>query len=181
MESLSEEYIPLSYLVNYAKRLPDFRDAIYVERIIMDYCLSQGKVNTFMQLSDEIRNHFMPGAMVSSHTSVDKQIDDEILAKAIRAVLGYYWASAAHAVIFCVCRDKYNFPNNMSQFETKLMSINSLKGIAHPCKDGTIASALHNNPYMRLNIDKWEVNGAMQRVLTLRDNFIEEVERARYL
>ena len=35
------------------------------------------------------------------------------------------------------------------------------------CSEGLISNTMRNNPYMRLAIDKWEQQGAKQRVLRL--------------
>jgi hypothetical protein len=43
--------------------------------------------------------------------------------------------------------------------------------------EGTINAALNRNTWMKLNIEKWEQQGAMERVLKLRDKFIQEMEK----
>lgn len=126
--------------------------------------------------------HFGMVENVQGGKQVKDEVDtlsQELLAKAVLAVQGYYWANAAHAVVFCVCRDRYNYPDNMSQFETMLMDMDSLKFIKYPCKEGTITTAFFNNPYLRIDIDKWEMNGAKRRALVLRDKFIEVVQKER--
>jgi hypothetical protein len=82
------------------------------------------------------------------------------------------WATSAYAVLFCVCRDKYGYPDNMSQFERELPEDKNL-----PCTSGTISSAFRYNAYMKLNIEKWQDNGAKDRVLILKDKFIEVMDK----
>ncbi len=45
--------------------------------------------------------------------------------------------------------------------------------------EGTINAAISRNPFMRLHIDNWEGNGAMERVLKLRDEFKMKVKELR--
>ncbi len=44
------------------------------------------------------------------------------------------------------------------------------------CHDGLLSSAFRNNPYMRLNIRKWEQQGVKQRVLRLMEAYRNAVE-----
>lgn len=77
----------------------------------------------------------------------------------------YIWGNSAYAVAFCVCRDEYGWQDNASYFERQMEQ----QGI--PLPQGTINAALSRNPYMKLKTDKWDKNGAMERVLRLRDEF----------
>ena len=99
-------------------------------------------------------------------------IDNNILRIAVGMVKQYMWAASAYAVLFCVCRDKYEYPDNMSQFERELPEDKNL-----PCTTGTIASAFRYNAYMKLNVDKWKDNGAKERVLILKEKFIEVIDK----
>jgi hypothetical protein len=83
---------------------------------------------------------------------------------------GFIWGNAAYAVIFCVCRDAYGFENNATNFERYLADV----GIAIP--EGTINNCLSRQPWMRFPVDKWEKNGARNRVLKLRDAFRQQIE-----
>ena len=85
----------------------------------------------------------------------------------------FIWGNAAYAVPFCVCRDAYQWEDNASFFERILAE----HGIELP--EGTINAAISRNPYMRLHIDNWDNNGAMDRVLKLRDEFKTKVNEVR--
>ena len=76
------------------------------------------------------------------------------------------WAASSYAVLFCVCRDKYGIPDNMSQFERDFQ-----------CPEGLLSNTFRNNPYMRLPIDKWKENGAKERVLRLAEAYENAVQK----
>ena len=102
---------------------------------------------------------------------VDRVIDYNVLKKAVVKVQPYMWASSAYAVVYCVCRDKYGYPDNMSQFEREF----SKSKTGYSCKEGVISSTFRTNSYMKMHIDRWEQNGAKERALILKNKFIEEV------
>ena len=77
----------------------------------------------------------------------------------------FFWSDSAMAVIFCVCRDCYDYVDNMSQFERDFN-----------CREGLVSNTFKNNPYMRLHIDNWAQNGAKQRVLQLVDEYQKAVD-----
>lgn len=105
------------------------------------------------------------------------KLTKEILAKAIEEVQDYFWANSSFAVIFCVCRDRYDYVDNASKYENEARELPYKKEIKYPCTEGTLYNAFNRSPYLKYNIDKWEDNGAKDRVLVLRDKFIEVVER----
>lgn len=78
------------------------------------------------------------------------------LTSGVEKVRSFFWSPSAMAFIFCVCRDCFNYANNMSQFEREFN-----------CREGLVSNTFRNNPYMHLPIDKWEKNGAKARVLRL--------------
>ena len=102
--------------------------------------------------------------------------DGEVSAAQVAAALSrcrdYLWGNAAYAVAFCVCRDVYGWQNNATYFERQMEQ----EGISLPA--GTINSTLSRNPFMRMPVDKWEKNGAMQRVLAMKEQFMEQMEAA---
>ena len=101
----------------------------------------------------------------------ERVIDNKVLKKAVGKVKPFMWAASSYAVLYCVCRDKYGIPDNMSQFEREFS--NSKTG--YTCKEGVISSTFRTNSYMKLHIDRWERNGAKERALILKNKFIEEV------
>lgn len=94
-----------------------------------------------------------------------RKVDTEVLAKGVDGVREYLWKDSAMAVIFCVCRDCYGYTDNMSQFERDFH-----------CAEGLLSNTFRNNPYMRLNISKWEENGAKERVLRLVDAYKKAID-----
>ena len=93
-----------------------------------------------------------------------EEADVDMLVACVQEVRDHFWGDSSMAVIFCVCRDSYGYGDNMSQFERDFH-----------CQAGVLSNAFRNNPYMRLNISKWEQNGAKKRVLQLRDAYTNAV------
>ena len=89
----------------------------------------------------------------------------DIVKQALSKCGPYIWGNAAYTVAFCVCRDEYGWQDNASYFERLMEQM----GISLP--QGTINATMSRNPYMKLKTDKWDKNGAMERVLKLRDEF----------
>ena len=108
-----------------------------------------------------------------------KDLAPAVLSRAISEVQPFFWGISSYAVVFCVCRDCFNYPDNMSQFERELASLSYQVGLKFLCSEGTISNTLKANPYMKLPVDKWEANGAKGRVLMLRDEFVKAVEKNR--
>ena len=92
------------------------------------------------------------------------------MANAVEKVQQYFWATSALATIFCVCRDRYGVKVTASEFERQMEEAN-----IH-CPEGTIKNAMKNNPFMKLHIDKWALNGAQGRVMFLIKKFKEAVD-----
>lgn len=111
-------------------------------------------------------------AQPSEATGEGGEADAAQVAAALTRCRDYLWGNAAYAVAFCVCRDVYGWPNNAAGFERQMQ----LQGISMP--PGTIHSAISRNRYMRMPVDKWEKNGAMQRVLAMKEQFMEQMEAA---
>lgn len=106
-----------------------------------------------------------------------KEIAPDVLSRAISDVQSFFWGNSSYAVVFCVCRDCFDYPNNMSQFERVIASLSYQVSPKYLCSEGTISNTLNDNPYMKLPVSKWETNGAKERVLTLRDEFLKAVEK----
>ena len=116
----------------------------------------------------------MPGSTVNQQVppetntktkTEEGQPDVAMLLACVESVRQYFWKDSALAVIFCTCRDCYGYVNNMSQFEREFH-----------CQEGLLSNTFRNNPYMRLHVDKWEQNGAKQRVLRLVEAYKKAVE-----
>ena len=89
-----------------------------------------------------------------------------VLVASMESVRKYFWGDSSMAVIFCVCRDRYCYADNMSQFERDFQ-----------CQEGLLSNTFRNNPYMRLAIDKWKENGAKERVLRLVEAYENAVQK----
>ena len=94
-----------------------------------------------------------------------RKAEPEVVKEALSKCGDYIWGKAAYSVVFCVCRDEYGWQDNASYFERLMEQL----GISLP--QGTINATMSRNPYMKLKTDKWDKNGAMERVLRLRDEF----------
>ena len=92
-------------------------------------------------------------------------IEVEDMKEGAKLVRPLFWSDSSMAVIFCVCRDCFNYADNMSQFERDFN-----------CTDGLLSNTFRNNPYMRLPVEKWEQNGAKERVLRLVDEYKNAVK-----
>ena len=121
----------------------------------------------------------MPGSTVTQQSApptkgepaAERQRDEEVtverLVACVDEVRQYFWSPSAMAVVFCVCRDCYHYPNNMSQFERDFH-----------CTEGLLSNTFRNNPYMRMHIDRWRQNGARCRVLKLMEAYKEAIGEA---
>lgn len=87
-----------------------------------------------------------------------------MLVACVDNVREYFWSPGAIGFVFCVCRDCYDYPNNMSQFERDF-----------GCPEGSLSNTFRNNTYMHLHIDKWAQNGAKDRVLRLVEAYKKAV------
>lgn len=112
-------------------------------------------------------NQVEPGAtqIINNYYQYKAEEQSEVvelprLLECVERVRSYFWGDSSMAVIFCVCRDCYGYPDNMSQFEREF-----------DCSEGLLSNTFRNNPYMRMPIDKWQTNGAKERVLRLVDVF----------
>ena len=94
----------------------------------------------------------------------------ERLLKGIQACQDLFWGKSCFAIVYCVCRDCFGYNCSVSQFEREL-EMHVLD-----CPTGTITSALKNNPYMKLPLNKWNENQAKQRVMAIVERFRETVE-----
>jgi hypothetical protein len=118
----------------------------------------------------------MPGANVTQQVTNPATRDEKekelpaadlaTLRECAAQVREYFWSESAMTVIFCVCRDCFSYPDNMSQFEREF-----------ECREGLLSNTFRNNRYMRLHINKWKENGAKSRVLTLVDVYRATVEK----
>ena len=102
---------------------------------------------------------------VGDHQVMSQQSDVpevKMLVESVDEVRDFFWGDSSMAVIFGVCRDCFQYADNMSHFG---------------CVEGLISNTFRHNPYMRLAVGKWEQQGAKQRVLRLVDAYKNEVSK----
>ena len=117
-----------------------------------------GTMNEVEAGATQINNYYGSREAEKSPVAIDR------LVEGVEKVRSYFWAESAMAVIFCVCRDYYEYANNMSQFERDF-----------GCKEGLLSNTFRNNSYMQLPVDRWRQNGAKERVLCLVDAYRKAV------
>ena len=121
-----------------------------------------------LQIGDGNTMNYYESKEQTNGTEV-KQASPEVVSRALGKSGDYIWGNSAYAVAFCVCRDVFGWQDNASFFERQM----ELQGILFP--PGTVNAAINRNPYMKMNVAKWDQNGAMERVLKLRDELLEKI------
>lgn len=105
-----------------------------------------------------------------------KELDKDLLARAIENCQPYFWANASYAVVFCICRDKYDMPPNKTAFEKMVEGLKYKTKRVRCCPDGTIANAFSDNPIYNEHISEWEKFNASERIIKLRDALLKELK-----
>ena len=108
------------------------------------------------------------------HEAQEEQVGMDVVCSALNRCKPYLWGNAAYAVAFCVCRDLFGWQDNASLFERQMQQM----GFDFP--SGTINAAFSRTPYLKLHVSKWNENGAMQRALKFRDEFMSQMEFAEH-
>lgn len=103
-----------------------------------------------------------------------EQVSMDVVCSALNRCKPFLWGNAAYAVAFCVCRDLFGWQDNASLFERQMQQM----GFDFP--SGTINAAFSRTPYLKLHVSKWNENGAMQRALKFRDEFMSQMEFAEH-
>ena len=104
-----------------------------------------------------------------------KEMNPEMLARAIENCQTFFWANASYAVVFCICRDEYKIKMSKSDFETKIEDLPYKKKRSYTCPTGTIANAFSDNPIYADPISEWD-NRASKRIIKLRDELLSELK-----
>ena len=120
----------------------------------------------------------MPGSAVTlNHEDMVRReaqkATPEEVGKAVAQCGKYIWSPSAMAVIFGICRDKYDWADNGSEFERR-MTVMKLD-----CPAGTIANAMRNNPYLKIHYTKWAAAGAKRRVMVLAEEFQKAIDEGK--
>ena len=100
----------------------------------------------------------------------------ELLRQTVPCVQDRFWGNSSHAIVFCCCRDFYNYPNNMSQYERDMADPQNSLRLNYVCPEGTLADAFRHNSFLKLHVDKWKENGVKERVMLLAGAFKKAVE-----
>ena len=115
-------------------------------------------------------NQVEPGAtQINNYYGSEKPQQEVVelscLQECVEKVRAFFWGESSMAVIFCVCRDLYGYANNMSRFEREFH-----------LTEGLLSNTFRNNPYMQLPVEKWQGQGAKERVLRLVEAYRKAVE-----
>ena len=95
----------------------------------------------------------------------------EMLYQIVPRIQHFFRGSSSYAVLFCVGRDEFNYPDNMSQFEREMGDCPEPEQLDYLCPAGTLASAFYHNSYLKLPVRTWKDNGVKDKVLILADQF----------
>lgn len=96
-----------------------------------------------------------------------KRFSKEALADVILETQIYFWGNSSYAVLFCLLRDFYGYPDNRTQYEKEIQALPFERKPSFDCTAGVVSSTFSDNPFMKLPIDRWEQNGATNRVIQL--------------
>jgi len=105
-----------------------------------------------------------------------KELDKDLLARAIEDCQMYFWGNASYAVVFCICRDEYGMPPNKTAFENMVESLTYKKKRSYTCPKGTIANAFSDNPIYNEHINEWEKYQPLERIIKLRDEMLKSLK-----
>ena len=76
-----------------------------------------------------------------------------------------------------MCRDDYKQKDlTQSGFERMVEQLTYSKMRDYTCTSGTIANAFSNNPLFKTHVSRWELQGASERILKLRNQLRKELE-----
>lgn len=104
-----------------------------------------------------------------------KELDKDLLARAIENCQTYFWAKASYAVVFCICRDVYLIQPNKTAFEKMVEGLKYRKNRSFDCPEGTIANAFSDNLIYNEHIREWD-GRASERIIKLRDELLRELK-----
>lgn len=105
-----------------------------------------------------------------------KELDEELLARAIEDCQAYFWGKSSYAVVFCICRDVYGMLPNKTAFEKMVEGLEYKKKRDYNCPEGTIANAFSDNPIYKEHINDWEKYTASDRIIKLRDELLKRLK-----
>lgn len=112
--------IPLSYLLEYAKQGPEYRDAMPIERALMRYYMKTGRGEMAMRLSDEIHDHFMPTQSDRPARPTDEQLKDVLTELIDSGVIGL---QTQFVGVYRILVDFCGFPSEMTSFCKRIIGM----------------------------------------------------------
>ena len=101
-----------------------------------------------------------------------KQLDKQMLARAIEHCQQFFWGKSSYAVVYCICRDVYHMNISKPDFETMIEELPYKNKRSHICTTGSISNAFTNNPIFNENISEWDAK-ASSRIIVLRDELLK--------
>ena len=115
--------------------------------------------------------------VVSEDGGKAAELCERRLARAIENCQEYFWGNSAYAVVYCVCRDDYKQKDlTQSGFERMVEQLTYSKMRDYTCTSGTIANAFCHNSLFKTHVSRWELQGASERILKLRNQLRKELE-----
>lgn len=132
-----------------------------------------GNINNYYENHGTINNYGSQQMMKNEAQAVKKDVmpPTDQLIQAVGKVLNMFWGNSSYAVLFCVCRDYFGYPNNMSMFESEFTELFDRLSNDYKCPLGTIGSAFSHNSFLKLHVERWKESGVKQRALQLAYHF----------
>ena len=96
-----------------------------------------------------------------------KKFSKKALADIILEMQIHFWGNSSYAVLFCILRDFYGYPDNRTQYEKEMQALPYERKPSFECTTGVVSSTFSDNPFMKLPVESWERNGATSRVIHL--------------
>ncbi len=121
------------------------------------------------------QNNYFGSAPAAEPKVEEKTLNREQLARAIENCQTYFWANAAYAVVFCICRDDYKMKLTYNDFEDLVVELPFSKNV-RKCPTGTIGNAFSDNPVYNERISDWDNFNPAARIIRLRDALRKELK-----
>lgn len=104
-----------------------------------------------------------------------EMLDDSRLASVIEQCQSYFWGNSAYAVLFCLLRDEYGMPDNMSLFETRVEQLHYTRQRDYVCPKGTLSNAFSDNKIYKIHVSRWK-GQASKRIMILLEQLRRQLE-----
>ena len=152
MMNNEDELVPLSYLLEFAKKQPEYRDTMPIESMLMHYYIETGRGEMAMRLSDEIRNHFMPISRKKQGAISDEQAKEVLTALHKTGVIGI---QAQYVGVYRILVDYGGFPSEMTSFCRRIVGLGlkhdgselEYKSFYQSIQKGILSHSVLSKPY----------------------------------